>query len=39
MTRKYTYFINNNIYSIIIINNISNKKFLIISVKLNAKRK
>jgi len=26
MTRKYTYFINNNIYSIIIINNISNKE-------------
>jgi len=26
MTRKYTYFINNNIYSIIIINNISNKR-------------
>jgi len=39
MTRKYTYFINNNIYSIIIIINNINKEFLIISVKLNAKRK
>jgi len=36
MTRKY---LNNNIYSIIIINNISNKRFLIISGKLNAKHK
>jgi len=42
MTKKYTYFINNNIYIIIILLLLIilvTKGFLIISVKLNAKRK
>jgi len=43
MTRKYTYFINSNlliiIYIVLLLTILVIKEFLIISVKLNAKRK